>query len=99
MLKLKDSVRLATLVNNFGFKPKFDEDTGEIVALVFDVNNHINEDLVITRKKSKTRLFRIFRQKYSPNKDIWVISKYQSYFNIDILYELIKADLIERIEE
>ena len=101
MLKIKDNVRLAVLVNDFGFKPKYDEDTGEIVALVIDVKSNIDEDLVITRKKSKVRLFRIYKQKLrrrnKPNNEIWIISKYHSYFSIDVLYDLIQAGLVEKV--
>lgn len=46
-------------------------------------------------KYEKVRTFRIFK---APTKKIeWRISPYDSYFDIDLIYDLIQAGLVEKV--
>ena len=96
MLKIKDDVDLKEL-EKFGFKPKYDEDTGEIIAYEKKKEKIEYEGLMVKIEKtqSKIRIFRAFRQKNVE----WRINRYNDYFDIDTLYDLIKADLVERVND
>ena len=87
MLKIKDNVDLKEL-EKFGFKPKYDEDTGQICAYQKKCEKDVGGLLVnITETTSLIRIYRAFKGK---NK-IWRINKYNDYFDIDTLYDLIQA--------
>lgn len=93
MLKIKDEVDLKEL-EKFGFKPKYNEDNGSIVAWERYRYKKRYEDIRIT-KHEKVRTFRIFR---TPTKKIeWRINPYDTYFDIDLIYDLIKAGLVEKV--
>lgn len=90
MLKIKDNVDLKEL-EKFRFKPKYDEDTGKIYKYVhrYEINKDASKlDLEIT-------------------KDIYLRGQYDyiEYWKIclvefegkEILYDLIKADLVEKV--
>lgn len=92
MLKIKDNVDLKEL-EKFGFKPKYDENTGQICAYQKKCEKDVGGLLVnITETTSLIRIYRAFKGK---NK-IWRINKYNDYFDIDTLYDLIQAGLIEK---
>ena len=94
MLKIKDNVDLKKL-KEFGFKPKYDEDTGEVVMLIYF--KYINISLfnqMLTELnfiKNKNNDF-ILDNKHTIDKNLI----YE--LNADILYDLIKADLVEKVE-
>ena len=94
MLKIKDDIDLKEL-EKFGFKPKYDEDTGKIIAYEKKKEKTEYEGLMVKIKEtqSKIRIFKSFRQKDME----WRVNKYTDYFDIDTLYDLIKADLIEKV--
>lgn len=93
MLKIKDDVNLKEL-EKFGFKPKYDEDTGKIKAYEKIKKEKKYMGLGITRTTIKGKI-RIFRRT-----DIeWKINPYNEYIDVDTLYDLIKADLVEKVEE
>ena len=96
MLKIKDSVDLKEL-EKFGFKPKYDENTGEICAYEKKVQENEYEGLLVTlqRTKSKIRIFKGFKGRNI----IWKINRYNDYFDIDTLYDLIQAGLVEKVKE
>lgn len=85
MLKLVDNLDLKYLTE-FGFKPKYDENTGKIVA--YEKKNKTNEWLGIKIKpvviETKIRIFKR-TEKY------WGINPYNDYFDADALYDLIQA--------
>ena len=92
MLKIKDNVDLKEL-EKFGFKPKYDEDTGKIKAYekIKKEEEYIVLGVTRTIIKGKIRIFR--------RTDIeWRINPYNEYFDVDTLYDLIKADLVEKVE-
>lgn len=96
MLKIKDNVDLKEL-EKFGFKPKYNEDTGEITAYEKKKEKTEYEGLMVKIKEtqSKIRIFKGFRKKDME----WRIIKYTDYFDIDTLYDLIKADLVEKVND
>ena len=93
MLKIKDNVDLKEL-EKFGFKPKYDEDTGKIKAYekVKIEKEYMGLSVTIKTTKSKIRIFR------RTDKE-WRINPYSEYFDEDTLYDLIKADLVEKVED
>ena len=95
MLKIKDDVDLKEL-EKFGFKPKYDEETGKIRAY-----EKIKEEkiigLTITKEKIKSKI-RIFKAFIKRNKVEWRINVYNDYFDEDTLYDLIQAGLVEKVE-
>lgn len=96
MLKIKNNVDLKEL-EKFGFKPKYDENTGNICAYEKKILKNEYEGLLVTLQETKSRI-RIFRR-YTKKITIWVIQKYNDYFDIDTLYDLIQAGLVEKVEE
>lgn len=96
MLKIKDNVDLKEL-EKFGFKSKYDENTGNICAYEKKILKNEYEGLLVTLQTTQSRI-RIFRR-YVKTTMIWVIQKYNDYFDIDTLYDLIQAGLVEKVEE
>ena len=92
MLKIRDEVDLKEL-EKFGFKAKYDEDTGKIKA--YEKVNKEEEylGLGVTKEiiKSKIRIFKRTNVE-------WRINPYKELFDVDTLYVLIKADLVEKVE-
>ena len=91
MLKIRDDVDLEEL-EKFGFKPKYDEDTGEIVAYqkIVKEKQYIGLNITLEHIKAKFRIF-----KFGANQ--WRINPYKELFDIDTLYDLIKANLVEKV--
>ena len=96
MLKLKDNVDLKEL-EKFGFKAKYDENTGNICAYEKKILKNEYERLFITLQETKSRI-RIYRR-YTKKMTIWVIQKYNDCFDIDTLYDLIQAGLVEKVDD
>jgi hypothetical protein len=95
MLKIRDDVDLKEL-EKFGFKPKYSEDTGNIIAYERYKYDKRYEDIRII-KYEKVRTFRIFR---TPTKKIeWRINPYDTYFDLDLIYDLIQAGLVEKVRK
>lgn len=87
MLKIKDDVDLKEL-EKFGFKPKYDEDTGKVKAFEKTKMKTEYMGLTVTIETTKSKI-RIFKQK-----EEWKINPYNDYFDVDTLYDLIKADMV-----
>ena len=113
MLKIKDSVDLKEL-EKIGFKPKYSEENGELVEYFF-VNNKetsiskflgisiIKKDTSLRNKKIRIR--KAFKKDYRGlplinESKIWIIDNYNyQCTDFDILYDLIQAGLVEKVEE
>ena len=91
MLKLRDDADFKEL-EKMGFKPRYDEHTGEIVK--YEKITAIFSGTIIEKKEIKKKLS--FTK--WPIKNVWVIAKYDSYFDEDALYDLSVNGLIEKIE-
>lgn len=94
MLKIKDNVDLKEL-EKFGFKAKYDEDSGKVCAYLKKCEKDVG-GLLITITET-TSLIRIYRAFIGKNIE-WRINKYNDYFDIDTLYDLIQAGLVEKVK-
>ena len=108
MLKIKDDVDLKILIDEYGFKPQYDVDTGELIEL-YRINGHYIGDKEKTRQTATITLtenweyeirnnwFRIFgKEKRITPKSYYLRLDVEDY---EILYDLIKADMVEKVEE
>lgn len=94
MLKIKDNVDLKKL-EKFGFKAKYDEDTGKVNAYQKKLEKDIGGLLIsITETKSLIKIFRAPNEKNTE----WRINHYNDYFDVDTLYDLIQAGLVEKVD-
>ncbi len=93
MLKIKDYVDMEKL-KDFGFKPKYDENTGKIIAYEKKNIEKLYMGLMIVSVEVKS-FIRIFKG----NKNQWKINPYNDKFDIDTLYDLIQAGLVEKVVE
>ncbi len=93
MLKIKDNVDLKEL-EKFGFRAKYNEDTGEVQAYQKKCEKDVGGLLIsITETTNLIRIYRAFKGKNIE----WRINKYSDYFDIDTLYDLIQAGLVEKV--
>lgn len=109
MLKIRDDLDLKEL-EKFGFRPKYDEDTGELKGY-FYVNNKEMGLLpmrcgIDIKKEEKPIKKKFLSIRYTFKRDkrgvplvkknkIWLVDNYNyQYTDFDVLYDLIKANLI-----
>lgn len=109
MLKIKDDVDLKEL-EEIGFKPKYDEDTGELCEYfwvtkkekyfsIFGINIRPNKN---ESEPKRIKIKTIFKKDYKSKvwNKIWVVNNYQyNCTDLDKIYDLIQAGLIEKVEE
>lgn len=108
MLKIRDDVDLKEL-EKFGFKPKYDEDTGELKEYFYANNKETGLPMgcgINIKKEDKPIKKKFLSIRYTFKKDkrgvplvrenkIWLVDNYNYYYtDFDILYDLIKADLV-----
>lgn len=108
MLKIKDDVDLKEL-EKFEFKPKYDEDTGELHEY-FSINREetaCNGFLGIgVKEKIETKKLKL-RHTFKRDKfgiprvkegKVWIVDNYRYYCtDLDKLYDLIQAGLVEKV--
>lgn len=94
MLKIKDDVDLKEL-ERFGFKPKYDEDTGKVCTYQKKCEKDVG-GLLISIVET-TSFIRIYKAFVGRNIE-WRINPYSDYFDVDTLYDLIQAGLVEKVE-
>ena len=91
MIKNKDNVDLKEL-EKFGFKPKYDENTGEVIYYRLEHQKYRTFSII-----PKKRF--VDQRQYEPMKIY--IGKYLGHsfeeWQFDILYDLIKADMVEKV--
>lgn len=92
MLKIKNNVDLKEL-EKFGFKAKYDENTGKICAYQKKCEKDVGGLLISVIET--TSLIRIYKAFKGENVE-WQINRYNDYFDIDTLYDLIQAGLVEK---
>lgn len=103
MLKIKDNVDLKEL-EKFGFKPKYNEDTGELVEYYKEYlepnkereYDYYKETIKFIIKKEK-KWFTTHRSCCGGTWDIF--DKNFGYKIIDLIYDLIQAGLVEKVGE
>lgn len=94
MLKLKDDIDFKKLMK-YGLKPKYDEDTGEIVKYILVYSNEI---ILAINKSLITNNYATILD----NRVIWKIEIALGLTNsitdeaFDIIYEMIKDGIIEK---
>ena len=96
VLRIKDNVDLKEL-EKLGFKPKYSEETGELIEYFFvDLKETgIQDFLGIFIVKKDYRGVPLINE----NK-IWAFDNYKySCTALDKLYDLIKADLVEKVDD
>ena len=94
-LRIKDNVDLKEL-EKFGFKPKYDEDTGNIIAYKKVVNKTFSTGILIKIKEHKETRMKIFKRCF---KGTWEVNNDTYYNDLDTLYDLIKAGLVEKTND
>ena len=103
MLKIKDNIDLKEL-EKYGLKPKYDEYTGEIITYYsqskYDFKNAVERILHFNKKENKFLIFHK-RDNFMLDDYAFIRSSYgrNNSCNFDLLYDLIKADLVEKIGE
>lgn len=103
MLKIKDNVSLEQL-KKFGLEPIYDCDsrTGEVYIRCIVSSKYIGKygSLTLSSKKKKKGLH-ILNNIISNNNRHISFYKFDedTYVDIDLLYDLIKADIVEKVEE
>lgn len=80
-------------LEKFGFKTKYDENTGEICAYQKKSEKDVG-GLLISIVET-TGLLRIYKA-FKGENVVWRINRYNDYFDIDTLYDLIQAGLVEK---
>ncbi len=111
MLKIKDNVDLNILIEQYGFKPKYDEETGRLIEL-YRINGHYigetekrRRTTTITEKEYNKRTRHTLNGYWNWLKILLPCKNIKTAYhqiNLDmedyeILYDLIKADLVEKI--
>lgn len=91
MLKIRDDVDLKEL-EKFGFKPKYDEDTGKIYK-------YVCEKEIGYQNKRKVTLITVMKDTYQRGQynyvEYWkVIFEEKCNGSVELLYNLIKAGLV-----
>ena len=109
MLKIKDEVDLSIFIEKYNFKPRYDMDTGKLIEL-YRINGHYAGEKEKRRQTATITLKENFMNKKSKHNWLSIIacSKeicpefYQLSLDTEdyeILYDLIKADLVEKVED
>lgn len=99
MLKLKDDIDFKKLMK-YGFKPKYDEDTGKIVKYILNGKSEVySNEIILAINKS------LIPNTYATildNRVIWKIEIALGLTNniadeaLDTIYEMIKDGIIEK---
>jgi hypothetical protein len=103
MLKIKDNVDLKEL-EKFKFKPTYNKDTGEIEEYMLDTSSKYHKTYVkITHLYKLNKWLVPFKGMFKiKNRTILFVQYLGGYFDEiqqDLLYDLIKAGLVEKVEE
>ena len=103
MLKIKDNVDLKEL-EKYGFNFKYDCDTGEITEIYKYTGSDLGRYGLHFKKAKPNIISMFFSRKYQcwivDTNILWFHRNYDVYeFDFDILYDLIKDGLVEKVEE
>lgn len=99
MLKIKEDVNLKEL-EKFGFKPKYDENTGELIEMYRICGDYAGATITLKDNFNSTRKYKNFWHIFSHNRRItdhgYLSLTIDDY---EVLYDLILAGLVEKVEE
>ena len=101
MLKIKDNVDLKEL-EKFGFEPYYNAYTGEICE--YHLYAGLYKYVKITREERKKFFDKIMAKIFKNYPSEYYVLNFYDYIGLkaekeDLLYDLIKADLVEKVEE
>ena len=98
MLKIKDNIDLKEL-EKFGFVPRYSEYTGELVEMrrIVQVPHRDYKHKGVTVTRQPKNFWQIL--KYNRRIEPYLYTLNLEAIDYEILYDLIKADLIEKVEE
>lgn len=109
MLKIKDNVDMNIFIEKYDFKPRYCPDTGKLIELYringryFGETKKRRQTTTITmeqnynRKVPKRNWFSIFVKTKEIHPEFYGLKLDDEDY--EILYDLIKADLVEKVEE
>jgi len=89
MLKIKES-RCLNKLKKFGFKPKYNEDTGEIYKYVYRYEFRGTSKIAIEVEQG------VCQQGQYDNVEYWKIELIE-FEGLDKVYDLIQAGLVEKV--
>ena len=102
MLKIKDNFDIKKL-KRFGFQPLYDEHTGELKEMYYTFSYSDKKKLVVKKEKKKNKEFKFYWRKGFTDKYGYYLHAFVDcgYVNeyADVLYSLIKADIVEKVDE
>ena len=99
MLKIKDNVDLKEL-ENYGAVFYYNENDGKIDEIWFVDNNYKGSSYWFKLKFKKEKINKgiLFKRNYFVFK-LELVDKHNFYNKVDLLYDLIKADLVVKIDD
>ena len=101
MLKIKDNVDLKEL-EKFGIKPIYSCNnlTGETYIMCLVSERYVGKFGVLKLYPKKKGLQILGKTISNNNRDLYLFRfEYDTYVDIDLLYDLIKADLVEKVKD
>lgn len=96
MLKIKDNVDLKEL-EKYGLKPKYDEDTGEIKGFISERNVRRCKFILPFKRKRIGFIKNYYNNFVISDEFIFYNDYFSRYFDEDLLYDLIKDGLVEKV--
>ena len=97
MLKIKDNVDLKEL-EKYGLKPKYDEDTGEIKGFISE-RNVCRYIFILPFKRKRIGFIKNYYNNFVISDEFYFYGDYFSrHFDEDLLYDLIKDGLVEKVD-
>ena len=101
MLKIKDNVSLEQL-KKFGLEPIYDCDsrTGDVYIRCIVSNKYSGKygNLTLSPKKKGLHILKNIISNYNRHISFYKFDE-DTYVDIDLLYDLIKADIVEKIKD
>lgn len=109
MLKIKDEVDLSIFIEKYNFKPRYDMDTGKLIEL-YRINGHYAGEKEKRRQTATITLKENFENAKTKRNWLSIVAGsreicpefYQLSLDTEdyeILYDLIQADLVEKVED
>lgn len=98
MLKIKDNADLKEL-EKYGLKPKYDEDTGKINGFISE-RNVCRCLFILPFKRKRIGFIKNYYNNFVISDEFYFYNDYFSrHFDEDLLYDLIKDGLVEKVND
>lgn len=109
MLKIKDNVDLNIFIEKYGFKTRYDTDTGKVIEL-YRINGHYAGEKEKRRQTTTITLKENFKNEKTKHNWLSIVACSRKicpeFYRLsldtedyEVLYDLIKADLVEKVED